>query len=200
MLAAYFRYFGAPLWRYFRNGALLGRVADKGRDMGRLTREEKEIIAYNISEQRKLRYPGHGGGKKCAAAFGIPPQQWSPWESGSRTPDDNRLNQIAQFFKVTVADLRREPENWEKVYPGWMATKRKPRKRSMATEPPAQPSPIAAPVAPAATGGGDNKEVLALLALLGNNYGRVAAGEASAAVYEGRMRELLGFAKCLFGS
>jgi hypothetical protein len=55
-----------------------------------LTREEKEIIAYNISEQRKLRYPGHGGGKKCAAAFGIPPQQWSPWESGSRTPDDNR--------------------------------------------------------------------------------------------------------------
>jgi transcriptional regulator with XRE-family HTH domain len=159
--------------------------------MGRLTREEKEIIAYNISEQRKMRYPGHGGGKKCAAAFGIPPQQWSPWESGGRTPDDNRLNQIAQFFNVTVADLRREPENWEKVYPGWMATKRKPRKRSMETEPLAQPSLIAAPAAP---GGGDN-EVMALLALLGTSHGRIGSGGAGAAEYAGKMRQLLDFAR-----
>ncbi|MDR1612899.1 MAG: helix-turn-helix domain-containing protein [Planctomycetota bacterium] len=163
--------------------------------MGRLTREEKEIIAYNISEQRKMRYPGHGGGKKCAAAFGIPPQQWSPWESGGRTPDDNRLNQIAAFFGVTVADLRREPENWEKVYPGWMATKRKPRKRGMEAEPPAQPSPIASPAVP---GGGDN-EVMALLVLLGTSHGKVTAGETSAAEYARKMRQLLDFARFLFG-
>jgi transcriptional regulator with XRE-family HTH domain len=165
--------------------------------MGRLTRVEKEIIAYNISEQRKLRYPGHGGGKKCAAAFGIPPQQWSPWESGGRTPDDNRLKQIATFFEVTVADLRREPENWEKVYPGWMATKRKSRKRSLEAEPfpPVQPLSVTAPIAP---GGGDH-DIMALLALLGTSHGKVESGEISAADYAGKMRQLLDFARFLFG-
>ncbi len=168
--------------------------------MGRLTREEKEIIAYNISEQRKLRYPGHGGGKKCAAAFGIPPQQWSPWEAGSRTPDDNRLNQIAKFFEVTVADLRREPENWEKVFPGWMATKRKSRKRDIqmmemfAT--PIQTLPTAEPVA---FGTGDN-DMASILTVLAASHNKAVAGEMSAADYVGKMRQLLDFSRFLFGA
>jgi transcriptional regulator with XRE-family HTH domain len=166
--------------------------------MGRLTREEKEIIAYNISEQRKLRYPGHGGGKKCAAAFGIPPQQWSPWESGGRTPDDNRLNQIATFFEVTVADLRKEPENWEKIFPSWIATKRKSRKRDaeMAAMFPAplQPSPDAAPVA---FGTGDN-DMASILSVLAASHGKAVAGEMSAVDYAGKMRQLLDFARFLF--
>jgi transcriptional regulator with XRE-family HTH domain len=166
--------------------------------MGRLTREEKEIIAYNISEQRKLRYPGHGGGKKCAAAFGIPPQQWSPWEAGSRTPDDNRLNQIAAFFGVTVPDLRKEPENWEKVYPGWMATKRKSRKRELeamtmfAAQP--QSLPIAAPAMP---GAGD-KDMMALLALLAASHGKLETGAMNLADYAGKMKQLLDFGRFLF--
>ena len=168
--------------------------------MGRLTREEKEIIAYNISEQRKLRYPGHGGGKKCAAAFGIPPQQWSPWESGSRTPDDNRLNQIAAFFEVTVADLRREPENWEKVFPSWMATKRKSRKRDIQTmemfATPIQTLPTAEPVAFSA---GDN-DMASILTVLAASHGKAVAGEMSAADYVGKMRQLLDFARFLFGT
>ncbi len=167
--------------------------------MGRLTREEKEIIAYNICEQRKLRYPGHGGGKKCAAAFGIPPQQWSPWESGSRTPDDNRLNQIAKFFEVTVADLRREPENWAKIYPGWMETKRKPRKAPVDVfAPTPQPPPVTTPTVAAAPVADDN-DMVAILALLAASHGKVAAGEISAADYAGKMRQLLEFARFLFG-
>ncbi len=163
--------------------------------MGRLTRMEKEIIAYNISEQRKLRYPGHGGGKKCAEAFGIPPQQWSPWESGSRTPDDNRLNQIAKFFEVTVADLRREPENWEKVYPGWMETKRKPRKAPIdAFAPLPQTSPAAVPAVPSI---GDN-DIAPILALIAASHGKAVSGEMNAAEYSGKMRQLLDFARFLF--
>ena len=163
--------------------------------MGRLTREEKEVIAYNISEQRKRKYPGHGGGKKCAAEFGVPPQQWSPWESGSRTPDDNRLAQIAQFFRITITDLRQEPGNWAKIFPGWLATKRKSRKRDMAmlTEMSnaLQSQSSAAPVAPDS----GNADLMAILRLFTASHGKVEAGEMGAADYAGRVRQILDFAK-----
>lgn len=54
------------------------------------------------------KFPGRGGGKKCAESFGVSPQQWSPWERGMRTPDELRLSQIADFFGVTVEFLRRD--------------------------------------------------------------------------------------------
>jgi Predicted transcriptional regulators len=54
------------------------------------------------------KFPGRGGGKKCAESFGVSPQQWSPWERGMRTPDESRLLQIANFFDVTVEFLRRD--------------------------------------------------------------------------------------------
>ncbi len=54
------------------------------------------------------KFPGRGGGKKCAESFGVSPQQWSPWERGMRTPDELRLSQIADFFGVTVEYLRRD--------------------------------------------------------------------------------------------
>lgn len=54
------------------------------------------------------KYPGRGGGKKCAEAFKVSPQQWSPWESGKRTPDEIRLEQIATFFDKTVEYMRRD--------------------------------------------------------------------------------------------
>ncbi len=51
-------------------------------------------------------FSGRGGGKKCAEAFGVSPQQWSPWERGKRTPDEVRLGEIAGFFGVSVEWMR----------------------------------------------------------------------------------------------
>lgn len=76
--------------------------------MGKIPLELKETIARNIRECRKEKFPGRGGGKKCAAAFGVSPQQWSPWEKGKRTPDESRIQQMAEFFGVTVEYLRRD--------------------------------------------------------------------------------------------
>ena len=76
--------------------------------MGKIPNELREAIARNIRDCRMKKYPGRGGGKKCAESFGVSPQQWSPWERGMRTPDELRLSQIAEFFGVTVEYLRRD--------------------------------------------------------------------------------------------
>ncbi len=44
----------------------------------------------------------------CAADFGVSPQQWSQWERGAHMPDEYRMMEIAEFFGVTTAYLRRE--------------------------------------------------------------------------------------------
>ncbi len=76
--------------------------------MGKIPNELREIIARNIKECRLKKFPGRGGGKRCAEAFGVSPQQWSPWERGMRTPDEVRLSQLAEFFGVTVEWMRRD--------------------------------------------------------------------------------------------
>ncbi len=76
--------------------------------MRRTPQELRETIASNIRNCRLEKYPGRGGAKLCAEAFGVSPQQWSPWERGSRTPDELRLSEIADFFGVTVEWLRRD--------------------------------------------------------------------------------------------
>lgn len=76
--------------------------------MGKIPDDLREIIADNIRKCRIRKFPGRGGSKKCAEAFGVSPQQWSPWERGMRTPDENRMKQIAAFFEVTVAYLRQD--------------------------------------------------------------------------------------------
>ena len=76
--------------------------------MGKIPDELREIIAWNIRLCRMKKFPGRGGGKKCAEAFGVSPQQWSPWECGKRTPDEVRLTEIAEFFGVTVAWMRQD--------------------------------------------------------------------------------------------
>ncbi len=76
--------------------------------MGKIPSELRETIAKNIRDCRMKKFPGRGGGKKCAESFGVSPQQWSPWERGMRTPDELRLSQIADFFGVTVEFLRRD--------------------------------------------------------------------------------------------
>ncbi len=76
--------------------------------MGKMPDALRETIAKNIRECRVKKFPGRGGGKKCAESFGVSPQQWSPWESGKRTPDELRLEQIASFFSTTVEWFRRD--------------------------------------------------------------------------------------------
>ena len=76
--------------------------------MGKIPDSLREIIAWNIRECRRAKFPGRGGCKQCAEAFGVSPQQWSPWENAKRTPDELRLSQIADFFGVTVAYLRQD--------------------------------------------------------------------------------------------
>lgn len=76
--------------------------------MGKMPDALRETIARNIRYCRMRKFPGRGGGKRCAESFGVSPQQWSPWESGKRTPDELRLEQIANFFGTTVEWFRRD--------------------------------------------------------------------------------------------
>lgn len=80
--------------------------------MARIPDELRQVIARNIKHCRLQRFPGRGGVKQCAEAFGVMPQQWSPWEKGRRTPDENHMQQSARFFGVTVEYLCSvHPEN-----------------------------------------------------------------------------------------
>ena len=79
--------------------------------MGKMPDALRETIARNIRDCRLNKFPGRGGGKRCAESFGVSPQQWSPWESGKRTPDELRLEQIASFFGTTVEWFRRDHRN-----------------------------------------------------------------------------------------
>jgi transcriptional regulator with XRE-family HTH domain len=76
--------------------------------MGKTPKVLRETIARNIQNSRLKKFPGRGGAKQCAEAFGVSPQQWSPWERGSRTPDEIRLSEIADFFGVSVEWMRRD--------------------------------------------------------------------------------------------
>lgn len=85
-----------------------GGLARKDATVGKIPQHLRETIAGNIRECRCKKFPGHGGGTKCAKAFGVSLQQWSPWESGKRVPDELRLEQIAKFFGVSVEFMRRD--------------------------------------------------------------------------------------------
>ena len=68
----------------------------------------REITAKNIRSLREKRFPGHGGVTECAKVFGVTPQVWSPWETGTRMPSEENLAKLAIFFHVTVEYLRSE--------------------------------------------------------------------------------------------
>jgi transcriptional regulator with XRE-family HTH domain len=52
-------------------------------------------------------------GQECAEKFGVPASQWSAWVNGKRTPEDDRLKDLAKFFNTTVEALKEAPPNWE---------------------------------------------------------------------------------------
>ena len=87
--------------------------------MGKIPTELRDAIAGNIKEERLKKFPERGGGKKCAEAIGVSPQQWSPWERGMRVPDEERLKAIAKFFDVTVEYLRRPREQKNVPFEQW---------------------------------------------------------------------------------
>lgn len=70
--------------------------------MGGESKELRVIVGENIKHCREKRFPGSGGGKECADAFGVSHQQWSPWELGKRLPKEKRLKEIAEFFGTTL--------------------------------------------------------------------------------------------------
>ncbi len=78
----------------------------------------REIISANISFMRRKKFPGVGGSKRCAEAFGISPQQWSPWERGKRLPSEKSIEKIADFFGVSVDFLYTDQDYGENVYGG----------------------------------------------------------------------------------
>ena len=75
--------------------------------MGKVPVDLRKNVANNIRKCRSGRYPMWGGSKKCAIDFGVSPQQWSQWERGAHMPDEYRMMEIADFFGVSTAFLRR---------------------------------------------------------------------------------------------
>ena len=67
-----------------------------------------KTIGLVIEELRSKRYTSHGGKKACAEAFGTSPQVWGNWEKGRRIPSDENQVKLAEFFNITVAQLRGE--------------------------------------------------------------------------------------------
>jgi transcriptional regulator with XRE-family HTH domain len=67
--------------------------------------ELRAIIAANIREMRMKKFPGRGGAKKCALSYGVSPQQWSPWERGTRTPGEAHMHRLSAFFQVDATSF-----------------------------------------------------------------------------------------------
>lgn len=76
--------------------------------MGKIPVDLRTNVATNIRNCRNRKYPQWGGAKRCAADFGVSPQQWSQWECGIHMPDEFRMIEIAAFFSVSTEYLRRD--------------------------------------------------------------------------------------------
>ena len=93
-------------------------------------KELRDIIAWRITDCRMKKFPGHGGAKKCAEEFGFSVQQWSQYENGRRTPDDERLGDIAKLLNTTLELLKTEPDDWQEKRYQWKE-RIKPGRKSM---------------------------------------------------------------------
>lgn len=67
-------------------------------------------IAVFIRKQREKRFPGWGGKTAAANAFGVNQSLWGKWESGKSVPDDPNQRALAEFFGVTIGQLRGDHE------------------------------------------------------------------------------------------
>jgi transcriptional regulator with XRE-family HTH domain len=85
---------------------------------GLVPNENEYLIAYHIRELREEKYPGRGGGQKCAEDMKINKSQYYLWESGSRTPRGRNLQMMADFFGKDVSYFHEKPENWREILAG----------------------------------------------------------------------------------
>lgn len=95
--------------------------------------ELRGIIAWRITEGRNRVFPGRGGQGRCAREFGVSPQQWSQYESGHRTPEDQNLAEIAKHLKTTAKALMTPPENWDAVREERLAARSRGKKKTAET-------------------------------------------------------------------
>jgi len=70
--------------------------------------ELAKAIGRVLTSLRKRRFPDHGGKKKCADEFGVHQQVWGNWEKALRVPTDQNQQKLAEFFTITLAQLRGE--------------------------------------------------------------------------------------------
>jgi len=63
-------------------------------------------IGLNIKNLRQKKYPEKGSVAACAAAFGVDYTYFVRWEAGRVLPTDENQAKLAEFFGVTVAQLR----------------------------------------------------------------------------------------------
>jgi transcriptional regulator with XRE-family HTH domain len=156
---------------------------------------QREVIAYNITQLRKEKYPGKGGSYKCANDFKVPQSQWSPWETGRRTPDEDRMAQIASFFGITVAELKKEPDDWAEKRHEWLARKQGPRrKRSAAyaqTEVPH--SPFGKPES------GSDDDYMEAVRLLMKGQSKFDRGEIDPKLYASKIQSVVNFVRFTLG-
>lgn len=64
------------------------------------------FIGNFVRKGREKKFPGRGGKSAAAIAFGVTSQAWGSWELGKSIPDDVNQRRLAEFFGVSLADLR----------------------------------------------------------------------------------------------
>ncbi len=81
----------------------------------RLTKEQKDNLAKNLRRFRMAKFPQNDGPKRCAAAMGVDPYQYSPWEEGVRTPCGKNIALIAGYFGISIEQLISSPDGAKSV-------------------------------------------------------------------------------------
>lgn len=87
------------------------------KDPNVMPNERDFIISYHIKELREAKYPGRGGGQKCANAMGVSTPQYYHWENATRTPRLKNLDKVAVFFGKPLEHFYEKPDGWEFIYP-----------------------------------------------------------------------------------
>lgn len=61
------------------------------------------------------KFPQNDGAKRCAAAMGVDPYQYAPWEEGVRTPCGKNIALIADYFGISIEQLVNDPDGAKSV-------------------------------------------------------------------------------------
>lgn len=88
-----------------------------------MTRVKDATLAKSISKEiknhRQKMFPGHGGQGRCIEKYGASREKWSQWERGVSVPTDPEQRRLAEFFGISLAELRGDysqpPQNIERV-------------------------------------------------------------------------------------